>query len=273
MVGGVCNGLGRLFEHRRHADPDRLRDRRADHQRRRHHRLHHRHVRHPEARTPEERAAAGGAPFNAKEVVDRAAKQYVEGTPAAAPRVATATPPVAASRRPWRRATAYGPPPCRARCCPCFRAGASRPVSDLGDDADLAGEPRRDTALAAAGGRAGLGRCPDSAGRLPDCRRADSRGAPLAVASARPAQPGVYAFWNAVVGLIGLTLRCGLPQEHAGDPRVPAAPAGHLPRPGACHSRHREMTERGARRLAAGRPAIQPRLTTGRSGSPGPLET
>ena len=34
----------------------------------------------PEARTAEERAAAGGAPFNAKEVVDRAKKQYADGT-------------------------------------------------------------------------------------------------------------------------------------------------------------------------------------------------
>lgn len=34
----------------------------------------------PEARTAEERAAAGGAPFNAKEVIDRAKKQYAEGT-------------------------------------------------------------------------------------------------------------------------------------------------------------------------------------------------
>jgi phage shock protein PspC (stress-responsive transcriptional regulator) len=34
----------------------------------------------PEANTPEERAAAGGAPFNANEVVDRVRKQYAEGT-------------------------------------------------------------------------------------------------------------------------------------------------------------------------------------------------
>ena len=34
----------------------------------------------PEARTPEERASAGGAPFNAKDVIDRAKTQYAEGT-------------------------------------------------------------------------------------------------------------------------------------------------------------------------------------------------
>ena len=33
----------------------------------------------PEARTGEERAAAGGMPFNAQEVIDRAKKQYAEG--------------------------------------------------------------------------------------------------------------------------------------------------------------------------------------------------
>ena len=33
----------------------------------------------PEARTGEERAAAGGAPFNAKEVIERAKKQYADG--------------------------------------------------------------------------------------------------------------------------------------------------------------------------------------------------
>jgi phage shock protein PspC (stress-responsive transcriptional regulator) len=33
----------------------------------------------PEARTGEERAAAGGAPFNAKEVIERAKRQYAEG--------------------------------------------------------------------------------------------------------------------------------------------------------------------------------------------------
>jgi phage shock protein PspC (stress-responsive transcriptional regulator) len=34
----------------------------------------------PEANTPEEQAAAGGAPFNAKEVVDRVKRQYGEGS-------------------------------------------------------------------------------------------------------------------------------------------------------------------------------------------------
>lgn len=33
----------------------------------------------PEAKTPEEQAAAGGAPFNAQEIVDRAKQQYARG--------------------------------------------------------------------------------------------------------------------------------------------------------------------------------------------------
>jgi hypothetical protein len=34
----------------------------------------------PEAKTPEERAVAGGLPFNAREVINRAKKHYAEGT-------------------------------------------------------------------------------------------------------------------------------------------------------------------------------------------------
>ena len=34
----------------------------------------------PEANTPEERAAAGGMPFNAKEVVDRVKREYEKGS-------------------------------------------------------------------------------------------------------------------------------------------------------------------------------------------------
>jgi len=60
----------------------------------------------PEAKTPEERAAAGGAPFNAKEVIDRA-KKVAEGSRH-----------WRQQRRKWRRhgwppgvPIAYGPPP------------------------------------------------------------------------------------------------------------------------------------------------------------------
>jgi phage shock protein PspC (stress-responsive transcriptional regulator) len=74
----------------------------------------------PEAHTAEERAAAGGAPFNAKEVVDRAKKQYARGT--------------REWRRQWRhqqrqwrryrwtpgRPFAYAPPPWAGPLLPVF---------------------------------------------------------------------------------------------------------------------------------------------------------
>jgi phage shock protein PspC (stress-responsive transcriptional regulator) len=74
----------------------------------------------PEAHTPEERAAAGAAPFNAKEVIDRARRQYAEGT--------------RRWRRHWRQQhrhwrqhrwgpgapIVYGPPPCTAAFLPIF---------------------------------------------------------------------------------------------------------------------------------------------------------
>jgi phage shock protein PspC (stress-responsive transcriptional regulator) len=67
----------------------------------------------PEAHTPEERAAAGAAPFNAKEVIDRARRQYAEGT--------------RRWRRHWRQhrwgpgaPIVYGPPPWTAAFLPIF---------------------------------------------------------------------------------------------------------------------------------------------------------
>jgi phage shock protein PspC (stress-responsive transcriptional regulator) len=74
----------------------------------------------PEAHTPEERAAAGAAPFNAKEVIDRARRQYAEGT--------------RRWRRHWRQQhrhwrqhrwgpgapIVYGPPPWTAAFLPIF---------------------------------------------------------------------------------------------------------------------------------------------------------
>jgi phage shock protein PspC (stress-responsive transcriptional regulator) len=74
----------------------------------------------PEAHTAEERAAAGAAPFNAKEVIDRAKRQYAEGT--------------RRWRRHWRQQhrhwrqhhwgpgapLVYGPPPWTAALLPVF---------------------------------------------------------------------------------------------------------------------------------------------------------
>ena len=74
----------------------------------------------PEARTPEERASAGGAPFNAKEVIDRAKEQYAEGTRQWRRRWRQ-------QQRQWRRyrwtpgaAVAYGPRPWAAALLPVF---------------------------------------------------------------------------------------------------------------------------------------------------------
>ena len=56
----------------------------------------------PEANTPEERAAAGGMPFNAKEVVDRVKRQYAERQPASGHREWRR------KQRQWRRAGLVG---------------------------------------------------------------------------------------------------------------------------------------------------------------------
>lgn len=67
----------------------------------------------PEASTPKERAAAGGAPFNAQEIVNRAKRQYAHGR--------------RRLRREWRRyhrqhgaSPGYGPPPAIAALLPVF---------------------------------------------------------------------------------------------------------------------------------------------------------
>jgi len=67
----------------------------------------------PEASTPKERAAAGGAPFNAQEIVDRAKRQYADGRKRL--------------RREWRRyhrrhgwPPGYGPPAAVAPLLPLF---------------------------------------------------------------------------------------------------------------------------------------------------------
>jgi phage shock protein PspC (stress-responsive transcriptional regulator) len=74
----------------------------------------------PEANTPEERAAAGGMPFNAKEVIDRAKKQYAEGSRQWRRRWRQ-------QQRQWRRSgwipgepVAYGQPPWIAVLLPVF---------------------------------------------------------------------------------------------------------------------------------------------------------
>jgi phage shock protein PspC (stress-responsive transcriptional regulator) len=74
----------------------------------------------PEAKTPEARAAASGTPLNAREVIDRAKKQYAEGSKHWRRQWRE-------QRRRWRRygwgpgaPMAYGPPPWAAVLIPVF---------------------------------------------------------------------------------------------------------------------------------------------------------
>jgi phage shock protein PspC (stress-responsive transcriptional regulator) len=74
----------------------------------------------PEATTAEDRAAAGGAPFNAKDVVDRVRKEAVEGSKQWRRQWRQ-------QRKEWRRRgwapgmpIAYGPPPLAALLLPVF---------------------------------------------------------------------------------------------------------------------------------------------------------
>ena len=160
----------------------------------------------PEAQTPEERAAAGGAPFNAREVVDRAAKQYVEGT--------------RQLRREWRRQRrhwrqhgglagvpiAYGPPPLLGALLPLF--GLVHVALFLTLVAMLISLVNRGQIL-----RWHLPPdVPGWAGILILLVAYQIVVAPIRAAqqwTSHPptaAQPGVNPFWNAVVSLIGLTL-------------------------------------------------------------------
>jgi phage shock protein PspC (stress-responsive transcriptional regulator) len=160
----------------------------------------------PEAQTPEERAAAGGAPFNAREVVDRAAKQYAEGT--------------RQLRRQWRRqqqqwrrhgvpvgvATLYGPPPLLGVLLPVFAlvhlglflTAVAMLISLVNHGQILSWRLPDDV--------------PVWAGVLILLVAYQIVVAPIRAAhhwtSPPPtaAQPSVYAFWNAVVWLIGLAL-------------------------------------------------------------------
>ncbi len=164
----------------------------------------------PEAQTPEERAAAGGAPFNAREVIDRAAKQYVEGT--------------RQLHRQWRRqwrqqqqqwrrhggpfgvANPYGPPPLLGVLLPLFAlvhlglflTAVAMLISLVNRGQILSWRLPEDV--------------PVWAGILILLVAYQIVAAPIRAAHhwtshpPTPAQPSVYAFWNAVVSLIGLAL-------------------------------------------------------------------
>jgi phage shock protein PspC (stress-responsive transcriptional regulator) len=159
----------------------------------------------PEARTPEERAAAGGAPFNARDVVDRAAKQYIEGTRQLRRHWRH-------QRRQWRHhissagMVVYGPPPWVGALLPLFALLHLALFLTLG--AMVISLVNRGEIL--------RWRLPEDvpvwAGVLILLVAYQIVVAPIRAAHHWPshplsgAQPGAYAFWNAVVGLVGLTL-------------------------------------------------------------------
>jgi phage shock protein PspC (stress-responsive transcriptional regulator) len=168
----------------------------------------------PEARTAEERAAAGGAPFNAKEVIDRAKKQYAEGTQH--------------WRREWRRQQrhwrrhgwapgapfAYGPPPWTAALLPVFAlahlalflAMATMMISLVNTGAIFNWPLPPDV--------------PVWAGALILLVGYQIVVAPIRAVqqwswqSGAEGQPGWYPFWHAVTWLIGMALVMWIASDH-----------------------------------------------------------
>ena len=114
----------------------------------------------PEATAPEQRAAAGSAPFNAKEVVERVKAQGAEDTAITAS-VAPAAAPVAAIWLDDRCAVRlWAALPSLPRCCFQCSPSCTCAVPGHGGDDDLAREHRCDT---------GSGRC------RPECRSGPRR--------------------------------------------------------------------------------------------------
>jgi phage shock protein PspC (stress-responsive transcriptional regulator) len=168
----------------------------------------------PEAHTSEERASAGGAPFNAKEVIDRAKKQYAEGT--------------RQWRRQWRQRhrqwrrygwapgapVAYGQPPWAAALLPVFAlvhlalflTMATMMISLVNTGAILSWPLPPDL--------------PVWAGALILLVAYQIVVSPIRAAqhwSWHPraeVQPGWYVFWNAVIWLIGLAFVVWIASDH-----------------------------------------------------------
>jgi phage shock protein PspC (stress-responsive transcriptional regulator) len=153
----------------------------------------------PEAQTPEEYAAAGGAPFNAQDVVDRAKQQYAEGSR----RLRTQW---RRQRRHWRAhapwrggAAIYGRPAIGVALMPVF--GMMQLVLFL----VMAG-----TLISLVNTGAFMGRelphdVPMWAAVLTLLIAYQILVSPLRVASQwSQTRPGWYAFWNAAIGLAGM---------------------------------------------------------------------
>ena len=156
----------------------------------------------PQATTPEQEAAAGGAPFNAQEVVDRAKQQYAEGARQMRRQWRR-------QQRQWRRSNAawnrrqniatHPPSPVAIALLPVF--GLMHLVLFL----VMAG-----TLISLVNNGAVMGRevphdVPMWAAVLTVLVVYQILASPLrAAASWSQAQPGWYAFWNSLISLAGL---------------------------------------------------------------------
>ena len=168
----------------------------------------------PEATTPEARAAASGAPLNARDVVERAKRQYAEGSKHWRRQWRE-------QQRRWRRygwgpggAMAYGPPPWTAVLLPVFGLVhvalflimAAMLISLVNTGAILKWELPEDI--------------PVWAGALMLLIAYQIAVSPLRAfhhwnSMPRPgADPGWFAFWNAVTWLMGLALVVWIGSNH-----------------------------------------------------------
>ena len=168
----------------------------------------------PEANTPEERAAAGGAPFNAKDVIDRVKKQYAEGSRHWRRQWRR-------QRREWRRhgwapglAHTYGPPFLPAMLLPVFglahlalfMIAVTMMISLVNTGAILSWRLPEDVPL--------------WAGALMLLIGYQIATTPIRAVQHwtwRPSggmEPGWYAFWNVVVWLSGLALAVWVASNH-----------------------------------------------------------
>jgi phage shock protein PspC (stress-responsive transcriptional regulator) len=163
----------------------------------------------PEANTPEERAAAGGVPFNAKEVVDRVKRQYAQGSHRLNREWRR-------KQRQWRRAglsaAAAPPPPWLAAVLPVFGLvhlilfliAAAMMISLINTGAILSWQKPPDVPLWAAAVVLFIGY-------------------QIAVSPFRGVQhwmwrsgagAGWFAFWHAVIWLIGLAIALWVASDH-----------------------------------------------------------
>ena len=165
----------------------------------------------PEANTPEEQAAAGGAPFNAKEVVDRVKRQYAQGSHRLNREWRR-------KQREWRRAglsaAAAPPPPWLAAVLPVFGLvhlmlfliAAGMMISLVNTGAILSWQKPPDVPLWAAAIVLFVGY---------QIAVSPFRGVQHWVwRSGAGAGAGWFAFWHAVIWLIGLAIVLWVASDH-----------------------------------------------------------